>query len=70
MLAPDRFLEKILGRPSTPARKRPALRTWVRRDCGAYGVKESELIAPGRRRDLAEARALVGYFPMTLKVLP
>ncbi len=66
VLGPDRFLEKILGSAAAPAHKRPALGTLVRRVCRAYGVKESDLMAPGRRRDLAEARALVGYLAMVL----
>ena len=60
-------VSKMLGKPARPVRKPPALGTLIRRVCRAYGLKEPDLTAPGRRRDPAEARALVAHLAMTLE---
>ncbi len=65
VLGDDRFMERVSG----VAGKRPAnllqLDSIMEVVCGSYDVSKVDLSTPGRRRDLAEARALVAYLAIT-----
>ena len=65
VLGDERFMEAVLHRlEDTPSR------LWQMDEivavvCRSYGIREGELSAPGRRRDLAEARAVAAQLATT-----
>jgi hypothetical protein len=60
VLAEDRFVEQVLGRPLT-VRRPPKLHRVIDRVCEHYEVTPSELSAPSRARRLSEARGVIGW---------
>lgn len=63
VLADDRFLEAVLGRPGPPPSP-PSLQAIVAHVCADYRVGERDLAGASRRRLLAEARGVVGYLAL------
>jgi putative transposase len=61
ILGDDRFIETVLA-PAAHVTAQPCpMDEIIDTVCGSYGVEEGELSAQGRRRDLAEARAVVAH---------
>ncbi len=61
VLGDDVFMEDVLGSAAkNPVRPRE-LDEIIEAVCRSYDVAEEDLAAPGRRRDLAEARAVVAH---------
>ena len=61
VLGDDVFMEDVLGSAAkNPVRPRE-LGEIIEAVCRSYDVAEEDLAAPGRRRDLAEARAVVAH---------
>lgn len=67
ILGEERFIQRVLKGKEGPPRKRPpSLETVVTRVCKVYGVTEKDLKMVGRRRDWAEARAVIAYAAIVL----
>ncbi len=61
VLGDDRFTEDVFGRVGEKPVQPRELEAISEAVCRSYDVEEKELAAPGRRRELAEARAVVAH---------
>ncbi|MCP4041100.1 MAG: hypothetical protein GY731_03960 [Gammaproteobacteria bacterium] len=66
ILGDDRFMEHVSGRLEKEPVSPQNMKKIIKAVCRSYEVSEKELTAPGRRRDLAEARALIGHLVITV----
>jgi REP element-mobilizing transposase RayT len=60
VLGDEHFVEQVLGPAAVPGQP-PKPERIIARVAADFGLDEAELAAPSRRRDAAEARAVIGY---------
>ncbi len=66
VLGDDVFMEDVLGSAAKDPVRPRELDEIIEAVCRSYDVAEEDLAAPGRRRDLAEARAVVAHLATSI----
>jgi REP element-mobilizing transposase RayT len=67
VLGSDRFIERLRQHLPIDRRAPATLDEVVAHVCAGYGIDEKALAAPGRQRDAARARALIGWLALHTK---
>jgi REP element-mobilizing transposase RayT len=68
VLGSDRFIERLRQHMPVDKQVPATLDELVAHVCAGYGIDEKALAAPGRQRDAARARALIGWLALHTKV--
>ena len=62
VLGDDAFIEEVLAREEPMVERTPGMEEIIESVCDDYGIKESELLAAGRRHREAEVRGVIAWF--------